>query len=775
MCDISWNAEELPVTQTQFDNGHRYPKPGVCNISCPQTAGHLGSLPESWQITKLRRQIVPEWYGKVVGLLAMVSMLAGVAWGQSSGRFPSIVAQSTKTNSGIASTQEMGVPWRSKSGETTLFLPLGSAAQWSTVPYRIELPQYNHDQLSNTFPGHLAAKRQQVASPEANSDLLAPQKELAGDDILSTLQSMGPTSKPQSSAQTDGNLPGASHGSDGATRAGIAPGEDPHAAVFIESMYPSAIKCGKCHQKIYDEWRVSAHAYASISPMFLKFEQTITQLSQGTVGTFCMRCHAPVATQMSYPREASLVDSEAVYREGITCVACHRVKERYGRVNGERRIEPGDIFQPVYGGIGGDGVARVIADADNFKIKLQPNDKRPGQELHQAGIQFEQLTQSSFCVSCHQVAVHPGIALEVVWAQYRASPAHKKGVTCQDCHMGLVPGKASGYAIGPAAEISGKTINSHRKHSNHAFYGPGMPIAHPGIFPHNEKALRWKLEQWLEFDWRGNWGTPDFEKLIASGTMQAAFPQAWSSSDERRDARKVVDDNLKAIELKRTLAIATMSSAARIDGPFFRSGRLRGQDLAFEYNVQNTSDGHNMPSGSLGAQPQLWLNVVLTGPDGRWLWESGYLDANGDLADNNSALVSGGTIPRDRSLVNLQTRFLITGVKGTERELSLPLNVDIDQLPFLRPGALPITVLNHPPLIRMEAHSVPPLGNRVAKYRVPGNLLQLPGVYRLSVRMRSRMEPIYFMRFCNSTPEMERRMLEQTLDIAPHSVEFQVP
>jgi hypothetical protein len=194
--------------------------------------------------------------------------------------------------------------------------------------------------------------------------------------------------------------------------------------------------------------------------------------------------------------------------------------------------------------------------------------------------------------------------------------------------------------------------------------------------------------------------------------------------------------------------------------------------LSFEYVVHNKSDGHNMPSGSLGAQPQLWLNVVLTGPDGRWLCESGYLDGNGDLADQHSLQVTRGLIRPDLQLFNLQTKFLITGVKGTEREVYLPLNVDVDQIPFLRPGAQPISVLNHPPSIRMEAHSIPPLGSKKARYKVPANLITQPGTYRLSSRMRSRLEPVYFMRFCNATPEMERRMIEETLDVAQHAVEF---
>jgi hypothetical protein len=150
------------------------------------------------------------------------------------------------------------------------------------------------------------------------------------------------------------------------------------------------------------------------------------------------------------------------------------------------------------------------------------------------------------------------------------------------------------------------------------------------------------------------------------------------------------------------------------------------------------------------------------------------LDSNGDLCNHHSMDVTQGRVPADLQLFNLQTQFLITGVKGTDREMYLPINVDIDQLPFLRPGAQPITVLNHPPFIRMEAHSIPPLGQKIARYRVAAELLTEPGTYRMSVRLRSRMEPIYFMRFVNATPEMEQRMIENTLDLHPYSIQFTI-
>ena len=96
-----------------------------------------------------------------------------------------------------------------------------------------------------------------------------------------------------------------------------------------------------------------------------------------------------------------------------------------------------------------------------------------------------------------------------------------------------------------------------------------------------------------------------------------------------------------------------------------------GKILRFHYIVTNRNDGHNMPSGSLGAQPQLWANVVLIGPRGQRLWESGYTDRWGDVADIHSEDVRNKRIPYDWQLFNLQTMFLITGATGTDREFFL--------------------------------------------------------------------------------------------------------
>ena len=550
------------------------------------------------------------------------------------------------------------------------------------------------------------------------------------------------------------------------------PDKDPHADVFAESNYPTAAQCAACHQQIYREWASSNHAYASISPMFHKFEQTISELASGTIGSFCVRCHQQIGTQRGEERWQPLWERSKIAREGITCITCHRVNEEFAKVNGERIVVPGDISVPVTSTGEGSKLGEVIEQKDFYRVATTPQER--GNRIHLGVARFEQISKSEFCVSCHQVAVHPGIKLEVVWEQFRDSPAFRAGVTCQDCHMGKVPGKAEGYAVGASAVVNGREINPQRKHSNHAFYGPGYPIAHPGIFPHNPKAEGKTIEEWLKFDYRAGWGTPDFEDKVEAGTLKVTFPDPWGDRIDREEAREIVDENLQLLEEKRELRRQVMENGSHIDGPFFSSEPRLGERLRFRYRITNTNPGHNMPSGSLGAQPELWVNVALISPSGKNVWESGYVDSHGDMADIHSLDVAAGKIERDSQLVNLQTKFLTTNVKGTDREMYLPVNFDIDQIPFIRPATVPTTVLNHPPFIRMEGRSIPPLGHRDASYSVSGSLINEPGTWKLAIRMRSRAEPIYFMKFVKATIEMEQAMNEWMLDIHPYTVSFEV-
>ena len=546
--------------------------------------------------------------------------------------------------------------------------------------------------------------------------------------------------------------------------------------LFAKNCYPSARECAKCHEDIYEQWSVSAHAYANVSPMFHKFEQKLNDLSQGTVGYFCMRCHAPVATAMCASRDEPIWNLPEVGREGVTCLACHRVQYMYGKSNGERRIEPGPIFAPVLGGIGGDGVADAIAHKDQFKVKTSPDEKGPGQDIHVTGIYFEQLTQSEFCASCHQVAVYPGIKLEVVYEQYRASPACKKGIQCQDCHMGRVPGLPSGYECGPVAKIAGKTVNDNRKKSNHIFYGPNYSIAHPGVFPFNLKASRWTMQDWLAFDWRAGWGTDAFEEAgrgrQGRGEFSAGVERGRRPPRCPRDHRREPEEDRAQARDPRAdhgERLARRWPVLRLEALPRPGAQVPRRDDEHERGPQSADGVARRPAAVVGECRA----------------RSGRMGGGcGKPATPIRMATWPTSIPRmcditnmafDWQLFNLQTMFLITGAVGTDREFFVPVNLDIDQIPFIRPGTQPITTINHPPFIRMESQSLAATGSRSVPYHIPGELLQQPGMYRLSFRLRNRAEPMYLMRFCEATLDMQRSMNEWMIDLHPISVEFVVP
>jgi len=571
------------------------------------------------------------------------------------------------------------------------------------------------------------------------------------------------------------------------------PENDPHARATADRQYTSAQSCALCHPNQYAQWRISSHAYAAVSPMFNKFEQTINDISRGTINYFCVRCHASVGTALAEPRDIAWWNRQGAAQEGITCVTCHRVGEGYGKVNGARRIAPGEINSaPVFGPFDTTGVLKAISNANTWGILVtQDEPDKPGYlRIHQQAIQSDLITKSQFCAPCHQVAVHPGIKLETVWEEWRASPAAREGITCQECHMSKEPGKPAvtrgpyqgvGWNYGPAAIVPpyGNIANPNRPLTDHTFVGPGYPISHPGLFPIGELMLGSTVvakppftpQQWMTFDYRAGWGSDAFESTKAASTK---FPPEWQNPADRKKAWDRIQENYLFWKDRAAKRVKMLEAASRLDGPFFTSPLAAGKGLTFEYRLKNLNPGHNLPSGSLGAQPELWMNVALIDPDGNRVWESGYVDSNGDLADLQSKDVAAHRVPFDDQLFSMQSKFITTNVKGTDREMYLPINLDNDQLPFIRPGGAPTSLLNHPPFARLEKHSIPPGASRTAKYKVPGDKLAKPGTYKLAVRLRGRTEPIYFMDFVKSTTDMKRSENEWVTDTHQYTVAFEV-
>ncbi|WP_419191795.1 multiheme c-type cytochrome [Engelhardtia mirabilis] len=527
-----------------------------------------------------------------------------------------------------------------------------------------------------------------------------------------------------------------------AAEAGSDLAERSHAELLERDPFPSARQCATCHERHYREWSASPHAYAQISPTYNAYQALLVNATNGTLGDFCVRCHTQVGMTLGEPIAASNAARSEVAVEGITCVVCHRVSTSYGKNSGRFALESGDIFEPIYGPRADDELRRVLGDPATYRRVVTDSDS-PGRRIHAEARQMPQIQRSAFCGRCHDVRLVDGFRLEDAFSEYKQSPAAERGESCQDCHMGPIPGVPSRYEDQPAA-IIGDQPTAPARRTNHMFAGPDAPLVHPGIFPHNpEAAALASPQEWLQFDYAAGWGTDEFEDAWPD---DSEFPERWASADERYDAREVLETQLGL----RREAYERGTTLLR-NG--YRLGEIRdlgaGDGLAFELRVENASDGHSAPTGLI-AERLVFLQIVVTNADGEVVFRSGDLDPDGDLRDRHSAWVQAGHMERDEQLFNLRSPFVVRNLHGSEREQIVPANYSFDPLVFVRPSPTPSMLMGGVPGVRIQKRNIEIGGYRVARYSVPAEMLQGAGPYHVRAQLVSGQLPVHLIRAMQS-------------------------
>ena len=510
--------------------------------------------------------------------------------------------------------------------------------------------------------------------------------------------------------------------------------EDAHQALFAEERFPSATTCARCHAEIYREWSVSPHAYAQLSPIFNAMQAKIGELTNGTNGDFCIRCHTPVGMNLEEPTFMSNLDRHETSREGVTCVVCHRRNQAYGKISGRLPIIEGSLYEPVFGPSGNRELQRAI---ESGEFSLQADPARPGRGVHAEARPFFQLSKPGLCGSCHDVNFVDGFRLEEAFSEYKHSPAASKGATCQSCHMGTEPGIPSGYAVGPAARVGDRATHP-RKRTNHMFAGPDYSIVHPGIFPHNPEAQEFATSrEWLEFDYKSGWGTDAFEEAVPGDYK---FPPRWAEPEDRYDALDIIRDNLDLLAELGEQRLQLLRVGYRLGDVVIDRADENG--ISFKVEFENGTDGHNVPTG-FDAERLVWLHVTVTDADGRVVFESGDLDPNGDVRDSHSVYVHNGALPADDQLFSLQSRFLVRMVRGGEREQVLVVPYSSDPLVFLRPSTSSTVLTGRPVNARKHRRTIPPLESKWASYRVDRDALEgTTGPYYATIRIKAGMVPV---------------------------------
>jgi Cytochrome c554 and c-prime len=509
-----------------------------------------------------------------------------------------------------------------------------------------------------------------------------------------------------------------------------------HEKLFLETKYPSATTCGVCHVKQFEEWSVSQHAYAQLSVVFGTMQTKININSGGTNGDFCIRCHTPLGMNLNESVYISNEKRTPASREGITCVACHRVNQAYGRISARMATVEGDIYSPVYGPKGGAELKRVLSKPGEYRVTTSKD--QPGRAIHTRVKQAFFLTKPQFCGTCHDVALLNGFRLEEAYTEFKASPAVKKnGTTCQDCHMGRVQGVPSGYDYGPAAIVGGVPTRD-RKLANHTFAGPDYSVIHPGLFPLNADAQKFKtIAEWLQFDYKAGWGTDKFENSVSKDYK---FPPAWESRDERYDAQAILKTQFERLAKARQMRLQVLRNGVHLSDKI-NIIKSDASGLQFSIDVINATTGHAVPTG-FDAERLFFLEVTVTDSHGKKVYVSGDRDPNGDVRDSHSVYVHNGERERDEDLFSLQSVFLVRMLRGGEREQVLPTNLSADVLPFVRPETRATTLVGHPLSARKFKQTIEPLGRRTATYAVPADKLRSGERYKITIRFIAQMIPV---------------------------------
>ncbi len=187
----------------------------------------------------------------------------------------------------------------------------------------------------------------------------------------------------------------------------------------------SSQTCLECHETIVQDWQASRHAQSTpdTNPFYAAMLAWANESTNGQAQQQCDRCHVPVAHLNVEP---ILVDRLA--HEGVTCDVCHATQPK------------DDWLELVQGNVKMGPFKDAISVAHESRFS-------------------ERLTTSEHCLTCHSnlQSAH-SFAFCSTEEEYKNSSFAKQGVTCQDCHMPAMEGRA--------AEL-GKIREVH----THQFYG----------------------------------------------------------------------------------------------------------------------------------------------------------------------------------------------------------------------------------------------------------------------------------------------------------------
>jgi tetratricopeptide (TPR) repeat protein len=379
--------------------------------------------------------------------------------------------------------------------------------------------------------------------------------------------------------------------------------------IIPSNFFMDSARCGECHKDIYEQWKSSAHHFASFNNQFYRKS---VEYMQSVVGPqpskWCAGCHDHAVFfngRFERPIKDQIDTPEA--RAGLACTSCHSIVHVNSTMgNGDFTIE----YPPLHELATSNN--RYIHALDYFLTFLNP-----GPHKKSFLKPFMRGESAEFCAACHKVHLDVPVN-KYRWFRgfndydnWQASGVSGQGArsfyyppksqVCADCHMPLVS--------------SGDPGNRDGKVHSHRFPAANMALA----YVNRDEAQMKATEHFL----KSGFITVDIfavSPVESKGTEMVRrtgdAPQAMSGFAVGEEAE--------------TASTGVIREVGQIAAPIDHAGtRLQpGSTARVDVVVRTRKIGHFFPAGTVDAF-DVWLELEGKDATGRVIFWSGRVEDGG--------------------------------------------------------------------------------------------------------------------------------------------------
>jgi len=215
----------------------------------------------------------------------------------------------------------------------------------------------------------------------------------------------------------------------------------PPEPTFTAEQRMDPASCVECHAEHHGEWAGSMHAYASTDPIFRAINAKGQEETDGALGDFCVRCHAPVALALGLTVDGLNLDEVPAWAQGITCYFCHSVDAVNGTHNNPLSLADDGLFRGPY---------------------ADPVPNQAHASLYSPLLDGDRRESADLCGACHDIVTPDPhrVHLERTYSEWKGSLFSDESgdfQTCANCHMPTRKGVAA-----DAPGVGLREIHDHR-------------------------------------------------------------------------------------------------------------------------------------------------------------------------------------------------------------------------------------------------------------------------------------------------------------------------